>query len=105
MKEKTVQIHFRATEKERCEFQHNASKCGLTLSEYLRKLAAGHEPKSLPPIQYGELVSVLSDLYVEFQRQGRKEAEEKILYLATRLTDAISPEDNKNGDNEDMAGS
>ena len=56
MQEKTVQIHFRATEKERLQFQTNAKKCGLSLSKYLRKLADGYEPKALPPIKYPELV-------------------------------------------------
>lgn len=92
MKERTVQIHFRVTEKERREFQNRALNCGLTLSEYLRKLATGYEPKSLPPIEYGEMVSVLSNLYSEFQRRGNKSAEEKILQLVTRLTEAISPD-------------
>lgn len=106
MKEKTVQIHFRVTQKERFQIQHNAVKCGLSLSEYLRMLAAGHEPKSLPPIQYGRLVSVLSNLHAEFQRWGKKEAEDKILLLATRLTELISPgTGGNNGDNKNLGGS
>ena len=106
MKEKTVQIHFRATEKERRAFQRNAAKCGMSLSAYLRALAIGHEPKALPPIQYGKLVSVLSELYYEFQRQGKSETEEQIVHLITRLTEAISPgTGGGNGDNENLAGS
>lgn len=42
MQEKTVQIHFRATEKERLRFKVNAHKCGLSISEYLRKLASDY---------------------------------------------------------------
>ena len=105
MKEKTIQIHFRATEKERLIFQRNAEKCGMSLSAYMRMLARGHEPKALPPIQYGELVTVLSDSYNLFRYRKRDDAAEKILYLVQRLTEAIAPEEagNKDGNDQDMA--
>ena len=107
MKEKTVQIHFRATEKERRAFQRNAAKCGMSLSAYLRALAIGHEPKVLPPIQYGELVKVLSDSYNLFRYRKNDDAAERILYLVKRLTETIAPEKagDKNGNNKNMAGS
>jgi hypothetical protein len=107
MKEKTVQIHFRATEKERRTFQHNAQKCGMSLSAYLRALAVGHEPKALPPIQYGELVKVLSDSYNLFRYRKKDDAAERILYLVKRLTATISPDKagDKDGDHENLAGS
>jgi hypothetical protein len=106
MQEKTVQIHFRATEKERLRFQANAKKCGLSLSEYLRKLANGYEPKSLPPIKYPELVEVLANLYGLYRYRQKEEAAEKALYLITRLTEEISPQKrgDANGDNENLAG-
>jgi hypothetical protein len=106
MQEKTVQIHFRATEKERLQFQANAQKCGLSLSAYLRKLAIGHKPQALPPIQYGKLVDVLSDSYNLFRWRNNVEAADRILYLVTRLTEIITPKKrgDADGDNQDMAG-
>jgi len=106
MKEKTIQIHFRATEKERLIFQRNADKCGMSLSAYLRALTNGHEPKALPPIQYGELVKVLSDSYNLFRYRKKEDAAERILYLVKRLTEAITPEKGgSDGNNQDMASS
>ena len=91
MKEKTIQIHFRATEKERLVFQRNAEKCGMSLSAYLRALAVGHEPKSLPPVKYGELVKTLSDSYNLFRYRKMDKAADDILYLVKRLTEMIAP--------------
>lgn len=106
MKEKTVQIHFRATEKERRAFRHNAQKCGMSLSAYLRTLAIGHEPKALPPIQYSELVKVLSDSYNLFRVRKMDDAAERILCLVKRLTEAISPEKGGgDGNDKDLASS
>ena len=107
MKEKTVQIHFRVTEKERLAYQRKAQKCGMSLSAYLRTLASGHEPKALPPIQYGELVKVLSDSYNLFYYRKNEESARRILYLVQRLTEIISPGKggDDNGYNQDMAGS
>ena len=107
MKEKTVQIHFRVTEKERLTFQRKAQNCGMSLSAYLRTLASGHEPKALPPIQYGELVKVLSDSYNLFYYRKNEEAAQRILYLVQQLTETISPKKagDENGNNENLAGS
>ena len=105
MKEKTIQIHFRATEKERLIFQRNAQKCGMSLSAYMRMLARGYEPKTLPPMQYGELVTVLSDSYNLFRYRKNNDAAERILYLVQKLTEAIAPSEKgaKNGDDENLA--
>lgn len=107
MKEKTVQIHFRVTEKERIAFRRNAQKCGMSLSSYLRALANGHEPKALPPIQYGELVKILSDSYNLFRYRKMDKAADDILYLVKKLTETISPDKagDKNGNDQDLAGS
>ena len=106
MKEKTIQIHFRATEKERLIFQRNAAKCGMSLSSYLRALANKHEPKSLPPIQYGELVKVLSNSYNLFRYRKMDKGADDILYLVKRLTEMTAPgKGGGDGDNENLAGS
>ena len=48
MRNRNVGINIRVSEKEKEKIVRNASKCQLTVSEYLRKLANGHEPKELP---------------------------------------------------------
>lgn len=67
MRTRTTHINVRTTPEEKVRFEKNAKKCGLSLLAYLRTLANGHEPKALPPIQYGELVKLLSDSYNLFR--------------------------------------
>jgi hypothetical protein len=106
MQEKTVQIHFRATEREKILYARNAQKCGLSLSEYIRKLAGGYEPKALPPINYPKLIEVLSNFHNLYRYRGNDDAAAKALLLITCLTEEISPRKrgNADGNDQDMAG-
>jgi hypothetical protein len=88
---KQKQVHFRVTEKEHQRFMRNVGKCGLSQSEYFRQLNKGYEPKALPPIEYGEIIRVLSDSYNTFQERNEPKAAEQILNLVKELTDLISP--------------
>jgi len=63
----------RTTAQEKERFQLNAEKCGLSLSEYLRKLANGYLPKEVPPVEYAELVQLLTEIYNDFRDTGEKE--------------------------------
>ena len=48
MKEKRDRsIYVRVSEKEKKKLVATAKKCGLTLSEYLRQIGLGYEPKEL----------------------------------------------------------
>jgi hypothetical protein len=106
MRERTYQINFRATENERTRYIRNAKKCGLSLSEYLRKLANGHEPKSLPPVEYGELMRMVSDLYVDFHTTGEEKYAKLLIRVLQEMTAAITPlkGGGGNGNDQDMAG-
>lgn len=101
MRERTVQINFRATEKERQRYIRNAQKCGLSLSGYIRKLANGHEPKALPPIEYGELMRMISDLYVDFHSTGEEKYAALLVRVLTDMTAAISPQKRGDADGSD----
>ncbi len=105
MRERTFQINIRATERERSRYARNAKKCGLSLSEYLRKLANGYEPKPLPPVEYNELKNMISELYVEFYTTGEKKYANMLINILQEMTEAIAPAKGSgvNGDNEDMA--
>ncbi len=91
MRERTFQINIRATESERTRYIRNAKKCGLSLSEYLRKLANGYEPKPLPPIEYSELMRMISDLYVDFHSTGEEKYANLLVRVLQDMTAAISP--------------
>ena len=49
MRERTVAINIRVTENEKRKMVRNANLCGLSLSEYLRKVGLGKEVRALPP--------------------------------------------------------
>ncbi len=99
MRKRETHINIRITPEEKSRFEKNAKTCGMSLSAYLRTLANGHEPKALPPIQYGELIKLLSDSYNLFRDRKSDKAADDIFYLVKRLTEAVAPDKfgNKNG--------
>ena len=40
-------IYVRVTQKEKVKITANANKCGLSLSEYIRQVCLGYEPKEI----------------------------------------------------------
>jgi len=107
MQERTVQIHFRATEKERIRFQRNAKKCGLSLSEYLRKLAGGYEPRALPPLEYQRIYDLLLDVHADWRSGSDPRLANNLLDVVRAMMAAINSEPkgrDGNGDNKNLAG-
>lgn len=104
MRERTCQINIRATEHERHRYIRNARRCGLTLSEYLRKLANGHEPKPLPPLEYHELMQMINTLHLDFRLTGEEQHADLLVRILQDMREAIMPEKRgANGDNENLA--
>jgi hypothetical protein len=91
MKEKTCQIHFRATEKEKAQYERNAQKCGLSLSEYLRKLANGYEPKALPPLNYRKIYDLLLDVYLDWRSERDPRLANFLLDIIRQMMAGIDP--------------
>ena len=107
MQERTVQIHFRATEKERIRFQANAKKCGLSLSEYLRKLAGGYEPKALLPLDYQRIYDLLLGVHADWRSGGDPRLANDLLTIVREMMAAINSGlkgRDENGDNKNLAG-
>ena len=48
MRERNRGINIRVTEQEKKRIERNAKRCRLTVSEYVRQLAKGYEPRELP---------------------------------------------------------
>lgn len=46
---KDVRIAVRVTAKEKERIQAKASKCGLSVTEYVKQRALGYEPRTVPP--------------------------------------------------------
>ena len=87
MRERTVHINLRVTEKEKDIIVRNAQKCGLSLSEFLRKLALGYIPKAMPPFEYHQLNHMLMTLYAAFKEDSTQENAEVIVRFVRKLED------------------
>ena len=61
-KEKTVQILIRAKPKDKEKIKSIATKCNLSVSEYMLQRALGYEPKTLLPDVFYDLYSKLCDV-------------------------------------------
>ena len=55
-------INIRVTEKEKAQLDFLAQKCGLSLSEYLRKRGLGYEPGPLLNGRFYEVYSKLCEI-------------------------------------------
>ena len=85
MKERANSIYVRVTEKEKIRIKNKADKCGLTISEYLRKRALGYSPKALLPESFYEFSGKLGDLYEQIDKGYSAELEERILSLIDEI--------------------
>lgn len=85
MKEKINSIYVRVTEKEKIRIKNKAEKCGLTVSEYIRKQALGYSPKALLPESFYEFSSKLGEVYEKLDSGYSTELEEKILSLIDEI--------------------
>ena len=85
MKERANSIYVRVTEKEKVRIENKAKKCGLSVSEYLRKRALGYSRKALLPESFYEFSGKLSNLYEQIDKGNSTELEEKILSLIDEI--------------------
>lgn len=102
MKEKNARLELRLTAKEKEKMEQIAKKCGLTVSEYLRKRSLGYEPgpflddrfyavyaklceiSNLPlqPDTEAALIAILNDLRQNLflpKKQRQKEIAEEVV--------------------------
>ena len=81
MKERKMQLKMRATEKEKVRIENKAKKCGLSVSEYLRKRALGYSPKTILPETFYEFTERLGNLYDALEKMNSTELQEQVLKL------------------------
>ena len=77
LKERKVQLKMRVTEKEKLRIENKAKKCGLSVSEYLRKRALEYSPKALLPESFYELTEKLGALYEALGRLNSTELQKQ----------------------------
>ena len=62
MRARSVGLNVRVSPAEKQRIQTAAGRCGLTLSEYLRQRALGHEPRFHPPQAFFDSLDRLEHL-------------------------------------------
>ena len=85
MKERANSIYVRVTEKEKIRIKNKAKKCGLSVSEYLRKRALGYSPKALLPESFYEFTEKIGILYEALGTLNSTELQEEVLKLLDEI--------------------
>ncbi|MBQ4544921.1 MAG: hypothetical protein II996_05065 [Oscillospiraceae bacterium] len=85
MKERKVQLKFRITEKEKVRIENKAKKCGLSVSEYLRKRALGYAPKALLHESFYEFTEKLGVLYEAIGTLNSAELKAEVVKLLDEI--------------------
>ena len=100
MKERKAQLKTRVTEKEKIRIQNKAKKCGLSVSEYLRKRALGYSPKALLPESFYEFTEKLGVLYEALGTLNSTELQEAVLKLIDDVYAKLLTTDKSNKESE-----
>ena len=98
MKEKKNSIYVRVTEKEKVRIENKAKKCGLSVSEYLRKRALGYSPKALLPESFYEFTEKIGILYEALGTLNSTELQAEVLKLLDEIYAKLLTLGRKDGD-------
>jgi hypothetical protein len=80
-------MNLRVTEGEKAIIVRNAQNCGLSVSEFLRKLALGYIPKAIPPFEYQQLNDTLMLMYATLKENSTQANAEVIVRFVRGLED------------------
>ena len=81
-------INIRVTEKEKQKLEQLAGKCGLSLSEYLRRRGLGYEPGPVLDVRFHEAYSKLCELS---NLPLSPETEAELLAVFRNLNEIMNP--------------
>ena len=104
MRNRNTHINVRTTPQEKAQLEWNAELCGLSVSEFLRKLANGYNPQPAPTKEYFELTRLLTDMYADFRITGNDVCAKLIADTLLELQSTIAPV-KCNGNDKYLAGS
>ena len=86
---KNKNLFIRVSEKEKALIEHNAEKCGLSVSEYLRQRALGYMPRAVLPDIFFSFSDKLDALCIACEGKISADTEEKILALIDGITEEL----------------
>ena len=104
MRKRTFNINVRVTESEKKRLMRTAKRCGLSLSEYLRKVGLNKKLSEKPNEKLYEVYALVNDLQRDFYTMGNETLEVKLNTIEHKLLEAYhSDEDgDSGGDNENL---
>ena len=83
---KNKNLFIRVSEKEKKLIEHNAQKCGLSVSEYLRQRALGYMPRAVLPEIFFSFNDKLDELCIACEGKITADTEAKIITLIDGIT-------------------
>lgn len=102
MRERTVHLNLRVTEAEKKTIVRNARRCGLSVSEFLRKLAVGYVPKIVPPEEYCLLNQTLLTWYAAFRERGQMVDASTLAQAIRSLEDSVLNSERRDSGGHDL---
>ena len=84
---RTVQMNIRVTPEEKKLFEQAATRCGLTLSQYIRMRLHNQIPRQLPTVDYRQVLDALTALY---QKDNTPEVQREILDTLLAIQRAVT---------------
>ena len=86
---KSKNLFIRVSEKEKNLIEHNAEKCGLSVSEYLRQRALGYMPRAVLPEVFFSFNDKLDALCISCEGKVTADTEERIISLIDSITEEL----------------
>ena len=78
-------VEIQNNRKEKIRIENKAKKCGLSVSEYLRKRALGYSPKALLPESFYEFTEKIGVLYEALGTLNSTELQAEVLKLLDEI--------------------
>lgn len=84
---RNVQMNIRVTAEEKRLFEQAATRCGLTLSQYIRMRLRNQMPRQLPSADYRQVLDTLTALY---HKDNTPEVQREILDTLLAIQRAVT---------------
>ncbi|WP_243427307.1 plasmid mobilization protein [Gemmiger formicilis] len=84
---RNVQMNIRVTPEEKKLFEQAATRCGLTLSQYIRMRLRNQMPRPLPTADYRQVLDALTALY---HKDNTPEVQREILDTLLAVQRAVT---------------
>lgn len=102
-RKRTTAIQVRVTKQEKRQMEHQARRCGLSLSGYLRRAGGGKAMTAIPSQRFRDLYQQVNSLRGNLRTQPPEQTEAQLDELAGQLLSVYTSGETGDGSNENMA--